>query len=377
MALALEIDPDRDSSQQMGYCDLTIEIYHEQPKQFTQSVEKTLKAFAEAPQKRYAFQPMKSQLRAFIHSLAADYGFESESQDPEPYRSVVVMKGPKFSTAPKKTIAQFIQSSAKSSGATTHTPTPTPLIEQLRKPAKLPMNGLVLEDIRVGLLMKELEKELEPILSSTQLRFNIHWTGDEEVILEPKTSSFGIDEVDLELSNLKPLLRRTVKAKGLAQEVELCWVGKDGKIVHKESRGWAMVAGSSKAPSSSSSYSAPTWAGRAGISIAPNGFSALDPSSAGRMVALGVSKSSESLREKARKEKERREKEKKKREEEVVDDWEMAADEEEQEEAQKIGGDVTKGGESVVVATLTALQTPVINVGGEVEEGVTETLATL
>ena len=327
MALALQVDPERDASAQMGYSDMTIAMYHEQSKQFTHTIEKSLRAFAEAPQKRFAFQPMKSQLRHFIHSLAADFGLESESQDPEPHRSVVVMKGPKFTTAPKKTIAEFIRSSAKSSTFSAHTPMPTstPMIGQLRKIGKQTVNAIVLEGIRVGLLMDELEKELKPILSTSQLKFNIHWTGDEEVILEPKPNSSGICDIDLELSNIKPTLRRAIKAKYLAQDVELCFVSKDGRIVNREDQKWAVVTGTNRGSSSHM----PTWGGRPGVTIAQNGFAALDSVNVTRMVALGANRSSESLKEKERKEKERKEKEKKKQEQEIVDDWEIAADEEE------------------------------------------------
>ena len=38
------------------------------------------------------FQPAKSTLRAFTHSLATDWGFVTESHDPEPHRHVFVLK---------------------------------------------------------------------------------------------------------------------------------------------------------------------------------------------------------------------------------------------------------------------------------------------
>lgn len=38
------------------------------------------------------FQPAKPSLRAFTHSLAADWGFVTESFDPEPHRHVFVLK---------------------------------------------------------------------------------------------------------------------------------------------------------------------------------------------------------------------------------------------------------------------------------------------
>ncbi|KAF3027890.1 FKBP12-associated protein [Penicillium rubens] len=49
-------------------------------------------AAAEKPTRSFRFQPAKSTLRAFAHSLAADWGFVTESHDPEPHRHVFVLK---------------------------------------------------------------------------------------------------------------------------------------------------------------------------------------------------------------------------------------------------------------------------------------------
>jgi transcriptional repressor NF-X1 len=43
-------------------------------------------------QRSIRFQPARAPLRAFIHSLAADWGFKSESFDPDPHRHVLVFK---------------------------------------------------------------------------------------------------------------------------------------------------------------------------------------------------------------------------------------------------------------------------------------------
>lgn len=294
-------------------------------------VEKTLRAFAEsASQKRFAFQPMKSSQREFIHNLAEDYGLDSESQDPEPYRNVVVVKGHKFIGAPKKSIADFIKSNHSTKPAAT--PANAPLIEQLRKPGKF--NALVLHDLRIGLLTTELEKELAPLLNSSQLRFNIHWSGDEEVVLNPVTSSFGADETELELNNIKPVLRRLVVSKGLAQDVDLCWVGKDGKISARDNGGKAWTTASSgRASASGSGTNTPlTWA-RPGIPAAKNGFSALDPAGHAKIIAAAEAKKREES-ERKRVEKERKQKEKETEMSEVVEDWEAAMDEEERSEGE-------------------------------------------
>ncbi|CAG7944041.1 unnamed protein product [Penicillium salamii] len=49
-------------------------------------------ATADSSTRSFRFQPAKPTLRAFAHSLAADWGFVTESHDPEPHRHVFVLK---------------------------------------------------------------------------------------------------------------------------------------------------------------------------------------------------------------------------------------------------------------------------------------------
>ncbi|KXG47251.1 Single-stranded nucleic acid binding R3H [Penicillium griseofulvum] len=49
-------------------------------------------AAADKTTRSFRFQPAKSTLRAYAHSLAADWGFVTESHDPEPHRHVFVLK---------------------------------------------------------------------------------------------------------------------------------------------------------------------------------------------------------------------------------------------------------------------------------------------
>ncbi|KAJ5563234.1 hypothetical protein N7535_008398 [Penicillium sp. DV-2018c] len=49
-------------------------------------------AAADKTTRSFRFQPAKATLRAFAHSLAADWGFVTESHDPEPHRHVFVLK---------------------------------------------------------------------------------------------------------------------------------------------------------------------------------------------------------------------------------------------------------------------------------------------
>lgn len=305
MALALELDPEREVAP--PYSDEAIYFYMKD-KKFATTVEAKFRTFAETPtSKRLAFQPMRSPQRAFLHILAADFGFESESQDPEPYRSVIIFKGSNFTAVPRKTIADFL--ATKSSAPLTTMPVS---IQQLRKPRKDAHNAIVLKGIRVGLLSTDLEKELEPVLKDSQLRFNMQWTGDEEVVLEPKPSSLGTEQIELELTELSPKLKRLVAQKGLAENAELCSIDKNGQILGRQGSQWSMVASNKGAPA--------TKLIQTGFNT-KNGFSIFGDGGAGP----SNQRSTESLRKKLVLEK-KKEKEREKKE--VVEDWEMAADDE-------------------------------------------------
>jgi transcriptional repressor NF-X1 len=92
------------SSTNLPYSSETLDIYIQlsstSPLSTLQSIESTLHTLATSNTTRSVrTQPAKSSLRAFIHSLAADYGFASESFDPEPHRHVFILK-PTTWTAP-------------------------------------------------------------------------------------------------------------------------------------------------------------------------------------------------------------------------------------------------------------------------------------
>ncbi|EAW11882.1 putative NF-X1 finger transcription factor [Aspergillus clavatus NRRL 1] len=80
--------------------DMYIQLSSTSPLSTLQTYESTLHSLATSTtQRSVRFQPAKSSLRAYIHSLATDWGFASESFDPEPHRHVFVLK-PTTWTAP-------------------------------------------------------------------------------------------------------------------------------------------------------------------------------------------------------------------------------------------------------------------------------------
>lgn len=103
-ALKIDIDPSTTlhqnpdaSSNALPYSDETLDLYAQLSSSSTlstlQDYEATLHSLAtSATQRSVRFQPAKAPLRAFVHSLASDWGFASESFDPEPHRHVFVLK---------------------------------------------------------------------------------------------------------------------------------------------------------------------------------------------------------------------------------------------------------------------------------------------
>ncbi|EPS44512.1 hypothetical protein H072_1501 [Dactylellina haptotyla CBS 200.50] len=249
LAAAFNIDIEKKAAEEAinTYSDETLEFYMEN-KAWCVGIEKMAREFCEDKGKiRLAFKPMKSHLRGFIHGLAEDYGLDSESQDPEPYRSVVMTKNTRWSM-PSVGLADAVRA-RKAEAAAASAAQPSGIVpvgtgvQQLRKTTGMQaVNAILLSGLRVGLLTNELEKELNPVLKQSMLRFGIRWYGDEEVLLEPLPSSFSMDEVEVELGNVRTNVRRHCTVNRIASSVDLCWVGRDGKVSNKEGQGWSVVS---------------------------------------------------------------------------------------------------------------------------------------
>jgi transcriptional repressor NF-X1 len=106
-ALKVDIDPSTTLNQHsaattgtvalLPYAEETLDIYVQlssnSPLSTLQDYEATLHSLATSnAQRSVRFQPAKAPLRAFVHALASDWGFASESFDPEPHRHVFVLK---------------------------------------------------------------------------------------------------------------------------------------------------------------------------------------------------------------------------------------------------------------------------------------------
>lgn len=310
LALALNIDQSAhvEGGDHIPYSTETLNLFTEDVK-WAQTQEREFRVFAaSADEKRLRFKPMQSSQRAFIHALAEDYGFDSESMDPEPHRHVMIWKTPRFVAAPSKTVAEAVRI-RKAQRVVNVSDTEASASTAKRTAASTaPYNCFVITNPRFGLMVDELQAEIGSLLHKDMpLTFDIQFMPGEEVILKAIGTMHGTDLQKL-LQDIKPEFARVIKAKNFGT-AELGSIDPSMQVVRRESTdnaaadGWSKVAAKKAA---SRVIVAPK------ASVGSNAFS-----------ALGSNKVTFS--------KKKPEKVKVKKEV-VVDDWEAAELEEEEKE---------------------------------------------
>ncbi|KAL1843748.1 hypothetical protein VTJ49DRAFT_129 [Mycothermus thermophilus] len=261
LAEALNIDPNTHTDDHIPYSDTTLKLFRENMA-WAQEQERELRVFAATlEEKRIRFKPMPAHQRAFIHNLAADFGFDTESMDPEPHRHVCVFKTPRFVSAPPKTLAQCLriaQAAANlgiGASAIKH-----PASKQPQPP---PFNALLMSNPRFGLTIDELDAALTTDLATASrsgpaMTFTTSFLPSEEVIIKAIPGSVTVaaiatslaptpEAIEKVLTNAKPGIAKTVSRLGLAGSVTLCHIdGPDNVITRREadasSGGWSAVA---------------------------------------------------------------------------------------------------------------------------------------
>lgn len=226
---------------------------------WAQSEERQLRLFAADPdQKRLRFKPMKANERAFIHALAEDFGFDSESMDPEPHRHVAIFKTPRFVMAPMKTLAECVRIRQIQRSMVTGASTVTTESKAKAKASNLvgdPFNALLLTHARFGLTVEELRAAINPSLatSGTGLQFDISFLPSEEIVLVPLQQQVSSERaLETTLSNLKPSFVKALISPNFLGRLQLCRVDESLNIERRESdsasSGWSQVAAKAAAP---------------------------------------------------------------------------------------------------------------------------------
>ncbi|RDW64687.1 hypothetical protein BP6252_10338 [Coleophoma cylindrospora] len=240
LAAALDIDPATHTDDHIPYTQQTLQMYCEFPK-LAQAFEREFRVFAaDETEKRQRFKPMPANQRAFLHSLAEDYGLDSESQDPEPHRHVSIFKTPRFVSSPMKTIAQCIKIKAA--------PVSQPAATSSKKlmATAEPFNAFLLASPRFGLTIDELQSDLAPEFSTASLTFEISFLPSGEIVLKAHEPATWHLKVEAALQTLKPALVRKVASLSIATSVILCHVDPSLNILRREDDhaggGWSQVA---------------------------------------------------------------------------------------------------------------------------------------
>lgn len=245
LAAALNIDPASHVDDHVPYSSTVLDFYASNTK-FAQTYEREFRVFAaDENEKRLRFKPMQANQRAFIHALAEDFGLDSESQDPEPHRHVLVFKTPRFVSAPLKTIGQCVKLR----------PAPAPAPSALAsssatRNAQEPFNAILLVDARFGLTIDEITTELNSDFKAVAADLDITFLQSGEVVLKPSLASWH-QKLETTLQTLKPTVTRKLKISGLAKDTMLCTVQSDDSITRREhddpnaaaaASGWSQVA---------------------------------------------------------------------------------------------------------------------------------------
>lgn len=221
--------------------------------EWAQAQERELRLFADPSNtvRWLRFKPMPSQQRKFVHLLAEDFGLDSESQDPEPHRHVSLFKGPRFVSAPQKTLVQCLRilkaKAATRPAATSNKP----------QPVLQPFNALLFTNPKFGLTAEELHDtiaaDLAPITTQhPTLTFTTTFLPTDEVLLRAThkatiasiaSGALTAAQIESLLTTLKP---KVAKHGDLASSVSLCAADSEHNIVRREgpsSGVWSTVAG--------------------------------------------------------------------------------------------------------------------------------------
>lgn len=264
LAEALKID-DTHTDDHIPYSDKTLKMFKENVN-WAQTQEREFCVFASSPdEKRLRFKPMPPSQRAFLHSLAEDFGLDSESQDPEPHRHVCIFKTPRFVAAPTKTLAQCARI-AKTAASILNKPAAAaaPVVAP-PKPQEA-YNALLLKEPRFGLTIEELDQALASDIKAvaqsglTAVSFTTNFLPSEEILIKamPASTAAAIanstiaptpQAIESALTTLKAAVAKTVSRLKLATgSVLLCHADDSLNITRREAEsnggvgGWNAVA---------------------------------------------------------------------------------------------------------------------------------------
>ncbi|CAH0049799.1 unnamed protein product, partial [Clonostachys solani] len=254
LAAALNIDTTTPLTNHIPYQDETLVLYRELGS-WAEAQEREFRVFSQSTDEvRIRYKPSPQRQRQFLHLLAEDFGLEHQSEDTGSHRHVVVFKGPRFVSAPSKTIAQCVKIRDKEAAEAAATAAAAKAIATPTPPAD-PLNALVLTSPCFGLTIEDLREALSADLASHPgFHFNIDFLPSEEVLIRATAqySAFlSPTAIEGTLRAVKASLSETIQRSKLAGNVLLCHVDGKNDITRREgpgrrnhdASGWSAVAG--------------------------------------------------------------------------------------------------------------------------------------
>lgn len=217
---------------------------------------------ADDNERRYRYKSMRSRQRAFIHSLAEDFGFDGESLDPEPHRHILLFKTPKFVAAPMKTLAQAARirrAQLAIQVPVEGTATPNSRADEARTPD---YNGILLKQPRFALTEEEIRPSIRSVAPANDFDI-VFLSAVDGIALLPRNEWNGQEQTKILLETLQPIVSATVSREGFAAAAVLCEFDLDAhnvepKILHEagtintggkmSAGGWSQVAAKRSGP---------------------------------------------------------------------------------------------------------------------------------
>lgn len=251
LALALNVDLETRQNDHVPYSADTLNMYQSNST-WAVAQEKILRLFAaDSAEKRLRFRPMTAQQRAFIHSLAEDFGFDHESMDPEPHRHVFIFKTPRFVMAPMKTLAECTR--IRHSQRPVPVPTVISTTSSRPKPSVAdPFNSFLITNPRFGLTIEEVNSAVRSAIAKTPfpLELEVHFLPSEDVALRPPLMSrvnMPDGEMQTRLETIKPAVVQAITSQRIGK-VQLARLDASLNVLRREADlssaggGWSDVA---------------------------------------------------------------------------------------------------------------------------------------
>ncbi|CCH41499.1 hypothetical protein BN7_1040 [Wickerhamomyces ciferrii] len=227
----LSVEP-RIKVEDLPYTPGTLKTYKLQTR-WCSNIEDTIKRFMKSTENSYHFKPMRKEQRLFIHEISDAYKLFSESQDPDPRRSVFIMKRDDSITSPlslEKSL-EIYENHLKETAKTSKSVTP-----EVSEQEQFDHNAIIIQDCIPGVTRPELEETVIPIMKESPLVKNprFYWVEADNYLILPEAHMKVTRTVETELKLLVPTLKAMLSTKFLANTVKLAKVDSHFNIVAME-----------------------------------------------------------------------------------------------------------------------------------------------